>query len=243
MITARLMTGSSSSSSPRTPGSQRSTARAVRRPQSGGLDDRGRAGHEVADRRRRRRRSSRSVSALIITLPRLSSNWQRRCTYSPFASRRRRCRSAAACATTRASRPSTTSRVSVTPTCRLSLAPNSPSTLLSDAWLVHGMTMSQGTVNSLPGIGSGAAASARVRRPEARALEDDAVHVAIRSSASTSTGEAKYSNTHALEAGLVLLLLVDDHLLRAAAVDDRAGLGAQAQRGARSSPWRCSRHR
>ncbi len=31
-MTARLMTGSSSSSSPRTPSSQRSTARAVRRP-------------------------------------------------------------------------------------------------------------------------------------------------------------------------------------------------------------------
>src|SRR5439155_15953116 len=55
--------------------------------------------------------------------------------------------------------PGTNSRVSVTPRWRLSLAPYSPSTLLSDAWLVHGMTMSHGIVKSLPGIGSG------LRRP------------------------------------------------------------------------------
>ena len=57
--------------------------------------------------------------------------------------------------------PATISRVSVTPMCRFRAAPYSPSTLLSGAWLVHGMTMSHGTTKSLPGMASA------VRRPDA----------------------------------------------------------------------------
>ena len=73
------------------------------------------------------------------------------------------------------------------------MAPNSPSTLLSDAWLVQGMTMSHGMMNSLPGIGSA------VRRPVAsggpRRMRWNSMPVTLPlSSATTSTGEAKNSN-------------------------------------------------
>ena len=128
--------------------------------------------------------------------------------------------------------PATDSRVSVTPRWRFSLAPNSPSTLLSDAWLVQGMTMSHGIVNSLPGIGSG------LRRPLAsggpRRVRWKTMPVTLPSFVGHHLDRrGEELEAHALEAGLVLLLLVDHHLLRAAAVDDGAGLGAEAQGGAR----------
>src|SRR5690606_33360616 len=77
-----------------------------------------------------------------------------------------------------------------------------------------------------------AAAAARVRRPEAGAHEAHAAHLAV------LVGEdllrrAEVLHGHALEARLVDLLLVDDHLLGPAAVDDRARLGAEAEGGAR----------
>ena len=70
-----------------------------------------------------------------------------------------------------------------------------------------------------------AAASARVRRSQPGALEDHAVDVAIR------TGEdldrrGEVLEHDALEPGLVLLLLVDDHLLGPAPVEDGRGLRA-----------------
>ncbi len=89
--------------------------------------------------------------------------------------------------------PSTGVRVSVTPRWRFSLEPYSPSTLLSDAWLVQGMTMSHGIVNSLPGIGSGERrplASGAPRRTRWKTMP----LTLPPSSVTTSTGEAKNSN-------------------------------------------------
>ena len=65
---------------------------------------------------------------------------------------------------------------------------------MSDAWLVHGMTMSHGTVNSLPGIGSA------LRRPLAsggpsRVRWKTMPFTWPSGPARTSTGEAKYSNS------------------------------------------------
>ena len=63
---------------------------------------------------------------------------------------------------------------------------------MSGAWLVQGMTMSQGMTNSLPGIGSA------VRRPEAsggprRVRWKTAPFTWPLSSARISTGDEKYS--------------------------------------------------
>ena len=89
--------------------------------------------------------------------------------------------------------PSTTLRVSVTPMCRLSFAPYAPRTLLSAAWLVQGMTMSQGTTKSEPGIGSA------LRRPVAsggpRRVRTNRTPATLPSGpAMISSGELKYSN-------------------------------------------------
>ena len=75
-----------------------------------------------------------------------------------------------------------------------------------------------------------AAASARIRRSQPGALEDHAVHVAIRIGEDLDR-RGEVLELHAFEPGLVLLLLVDDHLLRPAPVEDRRGLRAEAQRG------------
>ena len=119
VITARLMTGSSSSSvaaqpgEPAVDGARRATS------QPGGLDDRRRTGHEVADRedavlaRAEGVGVDRDVAAVEVEGQRVQR--------TALRVLRRRAVERLACATSESDPPSTTVRVSVTPTCRLSL--------------------------------------------------------------------------------------------------------------------------